>query len=193
MARKKVDVDGALPDTRRVTRSQALNPGASPLTEKLPTPKRRPRKTESKKKKKKTSSSTKKNSKEGQSIVNGQDSGCSFGDTENQTTDTDNTENTEAEHTDLDRTDTDADLTDADQTYPLLEKIDEYPERYVSRRDWKMLLRIDSNISYRTFTEANQFISEIDKSSLAKPINDERGSYIYGKFLYNIIKSDTMY
>ena len=130
MARRKVDVDSVLPSTRRITRSQALNPGASPLTEKLPTPKRRPRKSENKKKK--SSSSMKKKHIEGQGIVNGQDSGCSFGDTENQTTDTDNTENTEGEHTDLDRTDTDPDLTDADQTYSLLEKIDEYPERYVS-------------------------------------------------------------
>ena len=186
MARKKVDVDGAVPSTRRITRSQALNPGASPLTEKLPTPKRRPRKTENNKKRK-TSSSAKKIPKEGQGNVNGQDSGCSFGDTENQTTDTDNTENTEAEHTDLDRTDTDADLTDADQTYSLLEKIDEYPERYVSRRDWRMLLRADPYISNRTFTEADRFVNGIEKSSLAKSINGERGSYVYGKFLNNIL------
>ena len=128
MARKKVDVNGVLPPTtRRITRSQAHAPGASPLTEKLPTPKRRPRKTE--KKKSRTSAAAKKQTADEHGNVNGQDSGYSFGDTENQTTDTDNTEITEAEQTDLERTDTDADLTDADQALTTLERIDEYPQR----------------------------------------------------------------
>ena len=175
MARKKIDVNGVLPATRRITRSQAHAPGASPLTEKLPTPKRRPRKTE----KKRRTSSTKKQSVDEHGNVNGQDSGYSFGDTENQTTDTENTEITEAEQTDLERTDTDADLTDADQTFTGLERIDEYPQRYESRTDWKTPLRTGPNQYNSSLTEAKQIVNGTTNSSLTRPTNGEHGSYVY--------------
>ena len=203
MARRKVDVEGALPPstttttTRRMTRSQSHAPGAIPLAEKLTTPKRRAKKsgaatttttTSSGSGRKKSSTvATKKKTKtrkdtddKGVKISPPQDSGFSFGDNGTQTTDTEVTEATEVtetdqtDQTDVDRTDTEVELTDVERSsVQQEEEVEEVDAPGVAAGDEGALAVI----------EEEREVEEVTETSVTKEAAGDGGGYLFSELM----------